>query len=396
MTIERVSDTLTRISLVDREIILIGTAHISHESVQEVTQTIRENQPDHVCLEIDAGRYKVMREGQSWKDLNIGNILKQGKGFFLLANLALSSFQRRMGATSGITPGEEIRAAADAADEAGISYSFCDRDIQTTLRRAWKRSNLWNKLKLFSALLASAFSNEKLTDEDIESLKERNALEAMMDELAQELPLVKEVLIDERDRYLATKIFTSPGKRIVAIIGAGHAKGIITTLQDLEAGSIGTRLDDIDTIPPNSRISKVIPWSIPVIVIGMMAYGFIHAGWSQGVRMFTYWFLVNGILSGIGAIISLAHPITIVLSFLLAPFTSLNPTIGVGIIVGGFEAYIRKPRVVDFESLPQDILSLRGFYKNRVTHALLVFFLTSLGSSIGTFIAFPFIASLLA
>ena len=134
---------------------------------------------------------------------------------------------------------------------------------------------------------------------------------------------------------------------------------------------------------------------IEVSVIYLLIYGFINAGWDQGLKMFSYWFLVNGVLSGIGAIIALAHPLTILLSFLLSPFTSLNPTIGVGIVVGVVEAYVRKPRVVDFEHLNEDILSIKGFYSNRFTHALIVFFLTSIGSTIGTFVAFPFLISLL-
>jgi pheromone shutdown-related protein TraB len=392
---ENISDTLTIVTIKNKTIYLLGTAHISSESVDEVESLILEKNPDHICVEIDAGRYKVMKEGQSWQSLNIGKVLKQGKGFFMLANLALSSFQRRMGEDSGSTPGQEMKIAIEAAEKAGIPFSLSDRDIQITLRRAWKKSSLWNKMKLLAALLSSAFSREKLSQEEVESLKERSALQGMMEELAKELPTVKKVLIDERDRYLATNIFKAPGENILAVIGAGHAEGIISTIAELEKGSLSEDLSELNHIPAPLKITKFLPWIIPAAVAALMVVGFVNAGWSQGIEMFVYWFVINGVLSGIGAILSLAHPLTIAASILLAPFTSLNPTIGVGIVSGGIEAYLRKPRVVDFEKINEDILSFKGFFRNRVTHALLVFLFTSIGSAIGTFAAFPFLVSLL-
>ncbi|MCK5156338.1 MAG: TraB/GumN family protein [Spirochaetales bacterium] len=395
MKSENSTDTLTIITTENKTVYLLGTAHISSESVNEVETLIQEKKPDHVCVEIDAGRYKVMKEGQSWKDLNIGNVLKQGKGFFMLANLALSSFQRRMGEHSGITPGQEMKIAIEAAEKAGIPFSLSDRDIQITLRRAWKKSSFWNKMKLLAALISSAFSREKLSQQEIEALKERSALQGMLEELAKELPTVKQVLIDERDRYLATNIYKAPGKTILAVIGAGHAEGIIATIAELEKGTLSDNLTELNHIPAPSRISKFIPWVVPAAVAVLLIIGFINAGWSQGIEMFFYWFAINGILSGIGAILSLAHPLTIVASILFAPFTSLNPTIGVGIVSGGIEAFLRKPRVADFENINEDILSIKGFFRNRVTHALLVFLFTSIGSAVGTFAAFPFLVSLL-
>jgi pheromone shutdown-related protein TraB len=390
-----ISDTLTIVTLKNKTIYLLGTAHISSESVDEVETLILEKNPDHICVEIDAGRYKVMKEGQSWQSLNIGKVLKQGKGFFMLANLALSSFQRRMGENSGSAPGQEMKIAIEAAEKAGIPFSLSDRDIQITLRRAWKKSGFWNKMKLLAALISSAFSREKLSQEEIESLKERSALQGMMEELAKELPTVKKVLIDERDRYLATNIYKAPGENTLAVIGAGHAEGIISTIAELEKGSLSEDLTELNHIPVPSKVTKFLPWIIPAAVAALLVVGFINAGWSQGIEMFVYWFVINGVLSGIGAILSLAHPLTIAASILLAPFTSLNPTIGVGIVSGGIEAYLRKPRVVDFEKINDDILSFKGFFRNRVTHALLVFLFTSIGSAIGTFAAFPFLVSLL-
>ncbi len=390
------SQTVTRLTLGDREFILLGTAHVSRDSVDEVRRTITEEKPDHVCVEIDAQRYKTLTEGQDWSKLSIDKVLKERKGFLLLANLVLSSFQKRLGENLGVKPGEEMKAAIDAAAEEEIPHTLADREIQVTLRRAWVHSSLWNKMKMLASLLASIFSTEKLSEEEIEELKNRSALQDMLEELADYLPSVKEVLIDERDRYLAANIFNAGGSRVVAVIGAGHVRGIIEWLYAFHEGRAETGLDEISTVPSPSKINKVLPWVLPAIIVGLIAAGFVRSGWDQGMKMFLYWVVVNGSLSAAGAIAALAHPLTILLSFIAAPFTSLNPTIGVGIVTGLFEGYIRRPRVSDFENLQTDILSVRGFFRNRFTHALVVFFLSSIGSAAGTFIAFPFLLSLLS
>jgi len=393
------TDTITTVTLNDRVITLLGTAHVSRESTEEVKRRIRETKPDHVCVEIDAQRYKTLSEGQNWSNLKIDQVLRQRRGFLLLANLVLTSFQRKLGKQLGVKPGDEMKAAVLTAEEEGIPVTLADREIQVTLRRAWSQSSPWNKLKMMSALLASIFSNEELSEEDIENLKQKSALDDMMDELAVFLPSVKEVLIDERDQYLATKIFQADGKNVLAVIGAGHAPGITRWLKELEKEDrieAEKKLETITHVPPPSSFSRILPWIIPAIVLGLLAAGFVKSGWSQGIEMFMYWVVVNGTLSAIGALIALAHPLTIILSFIAAPFTSLNPTIGVGIVTGLFEGYIRRPRVLDFENLGDDILSVKGFFRNRITHVLIVFFLSSVGSAIGTFVAFPFLLNLLA
>lgn len=395
MELTSISDTITKIELETKEIILIGTAHISRGSVDEVRKVIEEESPDHVCVEIDNTRYQTMTEGQNWENMKIDKVLKERKGFLLLANLVLSSFQKKMGKNLGVTPGEDMKEAVDAAKEAGIPFSFSDREVQITLRRAWSKSSFWNKNKMLAAMISSIFTKEELSEKEIEKLKEKSALQDMMEELANYLPSVKEVLIDERDRFLATNIFKAPGKKTVAVIGAGHAEGIIKWLKGLEEKSVSDNLDEINILPPPPKYKKFLPWIIPVIIIALISTGFIRSGWDKGLEMFFYWFMVNGVLSALGALIALAHPLTILLSFLAAPFTSLNPTIGVGIFTGLFEAYLRRPTVKDFENLPEDILSLKGFFRNRFTHALVVFFLSSVGSAAGTFIAFPFLLNLI-
>jgi pheromone shutdown-related protein TraB len=395
MTEQENTDTVTRLTHKGREIILIGTAHISKRSVEEVEEVIRGEMPGRVCIEIDEARFKSMMEGQNWQSLNISEVIRQRKGFLLMANLVLSSFQRRIGTDLGAKQGEEMRRAVEVARELDIPFSFADREIQITLRRAWSRSGFWNKMKLLASLFSSVFAREKLTEEELEKLKSKSALEDMMEELADLLPRVKEVLIDERDQFLAAKISRTDEEKVVAVVGAGHVPGIVRWLERYESGDAEPDVESINSAPPPGKAGKIIPWVIPAVVVGLLALGFFRSGWQEALSMLWMWILVNGTLSALGALIALAHPITIVLSFVAAPITSMNPTIGVGIVTGLIEAYLRKPRVEDFESLHDDITSLKGFYRNRLTHILLVFFFSTVGSAVGTFVGIPYLSSLL-
>ncbi len=392
--VEERSDTLTVVRTRTKEIHLVGTAHVSEESAREVVTAIDTLQPDAVSIELDKGRYQTLTSGQDWSKLTVGKILKSGKGLFMLANLALSSFQSSIGKDLA-PPGTEMKVAAEEAEKRNIPFFFADREVSITLKRAWGLSSLWNKLKLISLLIGSVFSKEDLSPEEIEALKERGALGGMMDELAKNLPKVKEVLIDERDRYLSHNIYHTPGNKIVAVIGAAHAPGIVEWMekfdQEEEEGKTPDSLESIEVIPPPSKVGKVLKWGIPLGILSIIVYGFVSAGWETGLSSFLAWVIANGVFSGIGAIIALAHPLTILITIVAAPFTSLNPTIGVGIVSGIVEGWLRKPQVEDFENLKKDTQSIRGFYRNRFTHALIVFFLTSLGSAIGTIVALPYL-----
>ena len=389
------SDTITLLKTAAKDIILIGTAHVSRESVEEVSKIITDERPDCVCVEIDASRYKALKSKNNWENLDIFKIIKNRQGFMLLANLALSSFQRKIGLDLDVKPGDEMRKAIETAEAEGIQYIFADRDIQVTLKRAWVKTGFWGKNKLLAALLSSAFTKEKVSQEDIENMKKKSALDEMMKELADYLPSVKEVLIDERDRYLAVKIFNAPGKKAVAVIGAGHVPGIMRWIEKLESGEESDSIEDISVVPPPGILSRILPWLIPAAVLGLIAAGFFISGWDRSLSMLLGWVLVNGTFSAAGALAAFAHPFTILLAFVAAPVTSMNPTIGVGMFTGLCEAVLRKPRVMDFENLHEDIVTVRGFFRNRVTHILIVFALSSIGSSIGTFIALPYLTSLL-
>jgi len=390
-----------RLSLGGKDIHLIGTAHVSKESIDEVTAAIREEKPGMVCVELDEGRYASITKQDNWERLNVTKVLKEGKGFLLIANIALVSFQRRLGNELGVKPGEEMIAALNTAKEMEIPYSLCDREVQITLRRAWACCGLWSKCKLLATLLSSAFVTEKLSAEEIENLKNSNELDGMMAELSNYLPAVKETLIDERDRYLAAKIWAAAGQTnnatnsTLAVVGAGHLRGIQSHLEQFAAGPPPPPLDKLESIPSRSWVSKAAGWIIPILILGLIAFGFFRSGSDVSLNMLRYWVLWNGSLAALGCILALGHPLAILVSFVGAPITSLNPFIGVGILSGLVQATVRKPRVADAENISEDVASLKGAYRNRISRVLLVFFLSSLGSSIGTFVSIPAIAGLL-
>jgi pheromone shutdown-related protein TraB len=379
-----------------KEIHLIGTAHVSRDSIEEVTGAIREEKPGIVCVELDEGRLAAITKKDSWERLNVSKVLKEGKGFLLVANLALAGFQRRLGNELGVKPGEEMIAAVNTAQELGIPYSLCDREVQITLRRAWANCGLWSKCKLLAALLSGAFTTEKLGTEEIESLKKGNELDGMMAELAQYLPSVKETLIDERDRYLAVKIWKASrdcAGGILAVVGAGHLRGIQAHLEKFAEGesaegeqAAGKAADTaaLDTIPPRGFFSKAAKWIIPVLILALITAGFIRADFSDFLNAMGYWVLWNGGLAALGCIIALGHPLAILVSFMGAPFTTFIPFIGVGLLSGLVQATVLKPRVCDAENISADVADLKGIYRNRITRVLLVFLLSSLGSSIAT------------
>ncbi len=389
--VEKISDTRTRVSIDSREILLVGTAHVSAESLADVREAVVSESPDHVCVEMDAERLKNLEENRKWAATDLKDVLRKGKGFMMMANLALSSYQRRLGVDTGVAPGEEMKAAVEACRENNIPFSCSDRSIQTTLGRAWRMSGLWSKMKLLSSLLASVLTNEKASPEDIENLKKADAMQGMMQEMADYLPSVKTVLIDERDHFLASKIFTAPGNKKLAVVGAAHVSGIVQRLEKMASGESSPDVADVDSVPPRTWIGRLLPWLIPALIAALFVTGIVRSGMEKGLQMSLVWVLANGIPAALGALVALAHPLTIVISFLAAPITSLNPSIGVGMVSGLLEYLFRTPRVLDMENLNEDILSLRGWYRNRVTRILLVFLLSSVGSMIGTFTAIPWL-----
>ena len=389
MTLTDNSQTVHRLDYDDKQVILVGTAHVSRESAQQVRQVIQEEQPDTVCVELCQSRYQSIRQKERWQETDIVKIIKEKKTFLLLSNLMLASFQKRIAKKLDIKPGQEMIAAVETAEEVGAEIHLADRDIRTTLSRTWRAMGLWSKIKLLFQLILSLGEIEEIKEEDIEKMKNQDVLETLLAEVGKSLPVLKTILIDERDQYLAQKIRTAPGKKIVAVVGAGHIPGIKKCWkEDVDVLAL-------EQLPPKSKTAGILKWLIPVAILVMFVAGFFYGGAQAGKDMILWWIGANAILAGIGAIIALAHPVTIVSSMLAAPLTSLNPMIAAGWVSGLVEAFSRKPKVKDLEKLPEDILSIRGFWRNKVTRILLVVVFTNIGSSIGTFVAFPVIVKLL-
>jgi len=389
MTIIDNSKTVHHLQIDDKQVILLGTAHVSKESAQQVRQVIQEENPDTVCVELCQSRYQSIRQKERWQETDIVKIIKEKKSFLLLSNLLLASFQKRIAKKLDIKPGQEMITAIETAEEMDAEIHLADRDIRTTLSRTWRAMGLWSKIKLLFQLMLSLGEVEEISEEDIEKMKNEDVLTTLLAEVGKSLPVLKDILIDERDRYLAEKIRTAPGGKIVAVVGAGHVPGIKKywdTDIDIRA---------LEQLPPKNRTAGVLKWLIPGAIMAMFIAGFFYGGAQAGKDMIIWWITANAVLAGIGAAIALAHPVTIVSSMLAAPLTSLNPMIAAGWVSGLVEAFSRKPKVKDLEKLPEDILSVRGFWKNKVTRILLVVVFTNLGSSVGTFVAFPVIVKLL-
>ena len=373
----------------DKQVILLGTAHVSRESAQQVRHLIQEEKPDTVCVELCQSRYQSIRQKERWQETDIVKIIKEKKSFLLLSNLLLASFQKRIAKKLDIKPGQEMITAVETAEEVDAEIYLADRDIRTTLSRTWRAMGLWSKIKLVFQLMLSMGDVDEIKEEDIEKMKNKDVIETLLAEVGKALPVLKDILIDERDRYLAQKIRTAPGKKIIAVVGAGHIPGI----QKYWAMDIDIR--SLEQLPPKRHTTNILKWLIPAAILAMFIAGFFYGGAQAGKDMIVWWIAANAILAGIGAIIALAHPVTIVSSMLAAPLTSLNPMIAAGWVSGLVEAFSRKPKVKDLEKLPEDILSVSGFWRNKVTRILLVVVFTNLGSSIGTFVAFPVIVKLL-
>lgn len=378
------------LSLNGKEILLLGTAHVSKESCDEVKAAISEKKPDCVAIELDEQRFASLNDSEGWKNLDIIKVLKEKKGFLLLANLVLSGFQKRMGVNVGVRPGDEMRAGIEAAKELGIPAEMVDRPIQITLRRAWAKNSSCGKIKLLSALFASALTKEKMSDDEIESLKTKSEMDSMMSELARFMPKVKEVLIDERDFYLAAHIWKAAQKdgrkSVIAVLGAGHLPGVQSHLEKISQGDESTDTKEISSLPKKSLLAKILGWTVPALIVALIAAGFVYGGMKKGMDLLGAWVIWNAALAGLGALIAGGHPLTVLMAAFGAPFTSLCPLVGVGMFAGIVQAFVRKPKVSDLENIMDDAGSVKGFYKNRLLRVLLVFFFSSLGSSIGTFV----------
>ena len=367
---------------------LLGTAHVSPASVAAVRHHVESGRFDAVAIELCPSRHRALTDRDAWRNMNLFQIIRERKAGMMMASLALAAYQRRIAEQFGIEPGAEMKAAIDTAESAGLPLQLIDREIGTTLKRTSRRLSWWKRWVLTNGLVLSLFSREEIAEEDIERLKQGDILTETFGEFAEQSPELYESLIAERDRYMAARLRQDndgqTGRRVLAVLGAGHLAGTSKALGvDTEPD---TEVEQLDATPPSSRIWKLIPWLILAAVLTGFAIGFSRSP-ELGLRLVLTWVLINGGLSALGAAIARAHPVTILAALCAAPLTSLNPTVGAGMVTGAVEAWLRKPRVADFESLRDDVIHLSGWWKNRVARVFLVFFLSNLGSAVGTWVA---------
>jgi pheromone shutdown-related protein TraB len=383
--IDEVENNVHKISFsTGKTVYLIGTAHVSENSAQLVEDKIKEIKPDTVCIELDEQRFLSITQKKRYEDLDIFEIIKKKQLFFFIGQFVLSSFQKKISEKTGSRPGEEFIRAINLAEDHGYKLQLIDRNIGITLKRAWRLTPFKDKFKFFGSLLFT--ESGEFDNLNIEDLKKKDAIEALVESFSKELPETKKVLIDERDLYLTHGIQNKSGKITIAVVGAGHVPGILKNIQT----SVSDELkNQIDFIPSKSIAGKIIPWTIPLIIMIFFAAGFFFGKENVAKEFIFVWIMANGILTVIGSILALAHPITIAVAFVAAPITSLNPTIGAGMVTALVQAMLVKPRVKDFEQLNGNTLKIRDWWSNRLTKIFLVFVLSSIGSSIGTFVAMP-------
>ena len=382
---------VTRLEVDGKEILLIGTAHISQESVETVRRVLDAERPDTVCVELDPERFKALTQEQRWEDLDILEVIKKRQLTFLVARLGLMGFQKRMGSYTGVKPGAEMSAAVEKADELGAHVELVDRDVKATLLRAWRLTPLWRRSLVAFSLVAGIFDTGKVDEEELAELRQSHNITEILDEMGEALPSVKGVLVDERDLYMAHRIRNAPGDRIVAVVGAAHVPGLVRYLEGVDTPEAA---DAVTYIPPKSKITNILPWLLPLIVIGLFAWGLIRGETDAAQDAMVAWIVINGSLSGLGALSALAHPVTIVVAFLAAPITSLIPVIGAGWVAAFCQTLLAPPTVDDMERAGDDIAEWKGWWKNRLARIILVFIFCSVGSTVATFVAFRWLIPL--
>lgn len=374
---------ISRFIYQNKEIVLVGTAHVSRESADLVERTIREEKPDTVCVELCRDRLEAMRQQDRWHEMDIMKVIRDKRTSLLLAQLLMASFQKKMAQKFHIQPGEEMRRAVRLTEETGARLVLADRAIRVTLLRAWRKMGFWSKIRVLPEMILSLFVADEITEEDIEKLKEQDVLEIALKSLGEKLPALKTTLIDERDQFLARMIGEAEGKKIVAVVGAGHVPGIKANMgQNID-------MDQLNRIPEKGVIARAAGWIFSLAIISLFLAGFYFSGSQASINMILSWSIITATCASAGALIMLSHPLTILASAVSAPIATLHPLIATGWVAGLTEAAIRKPQVKDFLSLTEDITSFRGFFRNKITRILILIAFVNLTTSLGTFVAIP-------
>jgi len=377
------------LELDDREIVLVGTAHISRESAELVREVIAKERPDCVCLELDARRYEALCEKRQFEALDLVEVIRRKQLATLFANLLLGAYQKRLGGRLGVVPGAEMVEAARAAEERGIPIALCDRDVRITLRRAWRSMSLWRKSRLFAELVVASFEKPSLSEEMLREIREGDVVSELLRELGEALPELKTALIDERDAWLAHKIRQAPGPRIVAVVGAGHVRGILAALRRPPEEDLA----ELGRIPPAGRAVKIVGWGVPAAILGALAWIGLSQGAAAARDNLVFWIVANGVPTTLGALLAAAHPVAIACAFFVSPVTSLIPVIGAGYVLAFLQAWLAPPTVREFQTVGEDATRPARWWRNRLLKVLLVFLFTTLGSIVGTWVGGLEIAS---
>jgi pheromone shutdown-related protein TraB len=374
------------------EYVLLGTAHVSRSSVDAVETLLARWHFDAVAIELCDSRAQGMRDPEAFKQMDLFNVIRQGKAGMVAASLVLSTFQKRLADQSGIQPGAEMKAAMDGADQRAVPLWLIDREVGTTLKRAWHSVGFWQRFGLLGGLLASVFEREEIEPGDIEKLKQGDLLESAFSEFANESKPLYDSLIGERDAFMAarlreeaTRSATGEPRRVLVVIGAGHLKGLSNLLREQQDDPAAT-VARLASAPRKARWPKWIALGLVLLVFAAIAYAF-HRNTTLGTHALVAWVLFTGGFAALGALAAGGHPLSILAAFVAAPIKPFRPGIPAGGISAMAEAWVRHPRVMDFDSLRDDIVHWSGWWKNRVARTLLNFFLVSIGTIIGEYSA---------
>lgn len=420
----------------DCEVTLLGTAHISKASADKVRELLRSGEYDCVAIELCYSRHRTIVDPDALAKMDLFQVIREGKATMVAASLALGAFQQRMAEKLDIKPGAEMRTAIEVGENLNLPVLLIDREIGTTLKRVYRRVGFWQRMNLIAGLMVSVVSRQEVSEDEIERLKEGDILESTFAQFAEEAKELYTPLVAERDKFMAARIKQEVAKgnhrSMLAVIGAGHLKGIAHYLQhwddsifqdelqrdatapvqnttpeatvadhtplaksqhqDIPVGASSSGPEPVavinhyNYIPPSSKWPKFIPWAIVALIFVGFALGFSRSP-DLGWQLVSDWILINGGLCALGALLALAHPVTIVGAFIAAPITSLNPTVGAGMVTAAIETGVRRPKVEDFSRLRGDTTHLSGWWTNGVTRILLVFLFSTLGSAAGTYLA---------
>ncbi len=389
--------SIFRIKVGEKEIILVGTAHISRASVELVQKTIEEEKPTIVGVELDEIRLQKLMNGDQWENTNVLKLIESGQSGLVLLNLFLSNMQKRLGENVGVKPGDEMKVAVEYAQQTKTPLLLMDRSLQITMKRALANVSIWEKLKLGGSLVMGLFGGveEKLDEKKIEEMKQSDLVTKLMEDLSREYPKLKRTLVDERDSYIAHALIQTPGKKIVGIVGAGHVKGIIEHLHAHTKGNAEKLIPLAElNIVPTEKKNKWIEWGIPVVFVAVFGWLFLQGGIESSLHFLLFWFVGHGVLASIGAMLGGAHWSTAIGVFLTAWLAALHPLIAAGWVAAAMEAKRDAPNMKDFTGL-SELNSLQSFRKNRVTQILLITVLANLGSMLATLAVVPYLLTTL-